>query len=256
MSETYLFPRLSPVQVRERLQTIAGRSPRQLSELATSSFQDAIFAATGGGRVNTAVLDQVRNRLLSAAEKYGFPDESTSSPVAFDPTASAILLHDLPIAPGEACRDDAWSFLTTMLLPDLTTWRFPDQNERRFLGGARNAFQRLWWRAYLLEDAGAPDPLWLVRLPEDALVGLMERPGISSNRRVAREIARAIRTIADTLPASAREGGWRLAYKRIRQRVPLVNLDVLPDNSLIQQLNEICTAVMTETRIAAGAIHL
>ena len=154
---------------------------------------------------------------------------------------------------GEACRNEVWNFIATILLPDLVTWRFPSQNERRFLGGDRNTFQRLWWRAYLLRESGAHDPWRLIRLPEDALVGLMERPGISSNPNVTRTIARAIVEIVVTLPSEQREAGWRLAYKLVRQRIPLVNLDALDEPQLISQINEVCRSA--ERRVGLGNVQ-
>ena len=131
-----------------------------------------------------------------------------------------------------------------VLLPDLATWRFPNQNDRRLMGGDRNTFQRLWWRAYLLSDASTDDPWHLLKLPEDAMVGLMERPGISSNPEVTRAIARTISRIAEALPNAKKEDGWRLAYKLIRQRIPLVNLDSLGPADLNEQLGSISTATL------------
>lgn len=199
-----------------------------------------------------SLLD-VRRRLLESAKGFGFPDPRGGEPMKFDPEAAAILFQHLPICPGEASRDEVWSFMSSCLLPDLTTWRFPDQNDRRFLGGVRNAFQRLWWRAAMLREDDAPDPWALVRLPEDALVGLMERPGISSNRTVARAIATAIAKLAESLPSALREDGWRAAYKRIRQRIPLVNLDALPQTELADQLESLCRQSVVEVRNAHPA---
>lgn len=208
---------------------------------------DAIFPATGGTRVDPQAFVEVRARLVLSASQLGFPQ--TASPdigTKFDHDAAAILFQDLPICPGEASRDEVWSFMSICVLPDLTTWRFPDQNERRFLGGVRNAFQRLWWRASMLRDESSNDPWWLIRLPEDALVGLMERPGISSNSTVARVIAQSIAKLSASLPARLREDAWRAAYKRIRQRVPLANLDSVTADVLVRQLGDLCELTREE----------
>jgi hypothetical protein len=73
----------------------------------------------------------------------------------------------------------------------------------------------------------------------------MERPGISSNRTVSRLIAREISRIA-ALPTNIREDAWRDAYKRIRQRFPLVNLEALPEVDCAAQIAEICRGTVIE----------
>lgn len=254
MPELFLFPRLFVGAAREHLQQIKGRAAGDLSARATSDSEDAVYPATGGRRIATETLHDLRERLLACARTFGFPDSGGGQSVKFDPEAAGILFQQLPICFGEASRDEVWSFMSICLLPDLTTWRFPDQNDRRFLGGVRNTFQRLWWRAAMLRTDGAPDPWVLVRLPEDALVGLMERPGISSNRPVARAIALAIASLAESLPTTLREDGWRMAYKLIRQRIPLVNLDALSPTELATQLTTLCQRATVEVR-GGVAVH-
>lgn len=243
MSELLLYPRLPAAVARSRLALIRRRTLAQLECLAATQDPDAIYAATGGTRVTPDVLQSLRIKLLGEARLCGFPQRSGKDAVQFDWAAAPLLLDVLRLSSGEACRNEVWSFIAIIVLPDLVTWRFPSQNEERFLGGERNTFQRMWWRAYLLREPGATDPWRLIRLPEDALVGLMERPGISSNPRVTRAIAVAIMDLIATLPSEKREAGWRLAYKLVRRRIPLVNLDALDPRELTAQLNEICRAV-------------
>lgn len=253
MAELLLFPRLPLHHARLQLQQIRGGRLGELGKLATASDDQAVYPAMGGRRVEADVLTDIRAKVVHCATGFGFPGRNAGES-KFDAEAAAILFSYLPILPCEACRDDVWSFFCIRLLPDVTTWRFPDQNDRRFIGGTRNAFQRLWWRAFLLRDDKAPDPWWLVRLPEDALVGLMERPGISSNRGVARSIARAIASLVRSLPPAMREDGWRLAYKLIRQRIPLVNLDAISEGELAEQLSRLCEAAGAAVQGAKAAV--
>jgi hypothetical protein len=251
MPEVFLFPRLPIRAARTRLLEITGKAASELAGSASPSHPEAIYMATGGNRVSESALKALRENLLNAAHRLGAPTSARQDKLlAFDPEAGRILHDCLPIMPGEASRDEVWSFISLALLPDLATWRFPDQNERRLLGGVRNVFQRLWWRAHLLRDAESDDRWWLLRLLEDALVGLMERPGISSNPNVCRAIARGIAELTN-LPSDVREDTWREAYKQIRQRFPLVNFDALPDREVAAQITAICrnaTAVIMETR--------
>lgn len=230
MAEHYLFPRLSAATAQSRLGEILGKSPAQLSALVAASHQYATYAATGGARVPERTLHELRSSLVDAAQQLGFPgDVRKGVVVSFDARAARILAEQLPIAPGEASRDDVWAFLTLVLLPDIATWRFSDQQSSRVLGGVRNAFQRLWWRARVLHDAASREPYALVELPEDALVGLMERPALSSNPKVALAVAKAVSNLAKSLPPGAREDAWRDLYKRVRQRLVFVSFDMLAE---------------------------
>jgi hypothetical protein len=218
----------------------------ELQGLAGVAHIDEVFPATGGKRVTTPILHNLRDRVLAVACAEGFPHEPKQEAAARFDVAAAIELSALPITSGEAARDDVWAFVTLVVLPDVACWRFPDRNERRLLGGVRNAFQRMWWRASVLRDPAQQDEWHLLRLPEDALVGLMERPGISSNPCVAVEIARAIERLAKTVPSSDREDAWRDAYKRIRQRFPILNFDWLPPGELHSLLEAITAETLYE----------
>jgi Family of unknown function (DUF6339) len=239
--EVFLFPRLPVRAARARFGEVTGKTVSELGLMAAGSHPDAVYPATGGVRVTEQRLLQVRAGLLECACQLGFPNPAKQEAlVSFDAAAAPVLLSNLPITAGEASHDEVWSFLSLVLAPDLATWRFSDQNERRLLGGIRNTFQRIWWRAHLLHSPADRDPWELLRLPEDALVGLMERPGISSNPAVTRTIARGIADIASRLPGDLREDSWRDAYKRIRQRFPLVNLDALAEQEVAAQIDSIC----------------
>ena len=96
---------------------------------------------------------------------------------------SQLLLHDLNAIDGFS--KDVWSYLTLRVLPDFALWRWPDNAEERFLGGAeRSCFQRLWQRAYILGPNLAGD------LQEDEAVNIFERPeALGGNRRLSKIFA-------------------------------------------------------------------
>jgi len=96
---------------------------------------------------------------------------------------SQLLLHDLN--PIDGFSKDVWSYLTLRVLPDFALWRWPDNAEERFLGGAeRSCFQRLWQRAYILGPNLAGD------LQEDEAVNIFERPeALGGNRRLSKIFA-------------------------------------------------------------------
>jgi hypothetical protein len=245
MNDRRLFPRISGAVALALHRDVLGKGAFELASIVAVEHPDMIFPATGGTRVSSDELRALTAGVREAATKLGFPDKAGQSAAAeFDHAAGSFLHRKMKISPGEASRDEIWSFLALVTLPDVTTWRFPDQNARRFLGGGRNVYQRLWWRGHALVDAGEVDPYHLLKLPEDALVGLMERPAISSNLPVARAIARAIAEVAGNRKLKDREEAWRDAYKRIRQRLPLVNLEALEQTELERQVNEICSSAV------------
>lgn len=248
MPERYLFPRLPAAAAKARLAGILGRTAPELTELASCRDSHAVFGATGGTRIPEAWLEQLRDQMLRLAVSHGYPEpKGKDAYVSFDQAAAALLVDGLPICNGEASRDDVWAFLALTLMPDIATWRFPDQQEGRLMGGVRNVFQRIWWRGRMLRDPSRGlDPYWLLQLPEDALVGLMERPALSSNPKVALAIGKAIDSLARTTPSASREDAWRAAYKRIRQRFVLTNFEFLTDRDLETAIQEATIGRPTE----------
>jgi hypothetical protein len=66
---------------------------------------------------------------------------------------------------------------------------------------------------------------------------------LSSNPGVAVAIARAIHKLAK-LPAAQREDAWRAAYKKIRQRLVLTNLESLPEGDLQALIEYSCQSAI------------
>ena len=73
-----------------------------------------------------------------------------------------------------------WNFLSCDLMPEVVHWRFFHKRDvyqptkealiDRYLGGRRNCFQRLWWRAFCLRDlySDENDPMIFLSLLEYA----------------------------------------------------------------------------------------
>ena len=91
--------------------------------------------------------------------------------------AAVWLYRESGIPPGEAFRNEVWSYLTIEVLPDIAAWRYLGRAEERFLGGVRNTFQRLWLRGFLLDDPTDRTLLlrYLKELKEDSFVHLPRR---------------------------------------------------------------------------------
>lgn len=144
---------------------------------------------------------------------------------------SQLLLHDLN--PIDGFSKDVWSYLTLRVLPDFALWRWPDNAEERFLGGAeRSCFQRLWQRAYILGPGLASE------LQEDEAVNIFERPeALGGNKRLSKIFAEYI---INNRGVTGGKSGDKIistkivkqAAKRLRRTMSVQAVQTMSDNEL------------------------
>lgn len=204
-----------------------------LATLADTSHPLATYAQTGGQRVSSEELQHFRDAVVEIAAHYGYPNEGNqASRAAFDTDCAIWLAGTAEIPLGEALRPPIWSFIGGVLLPDVCRWRFGDKPRReRFEGGARNTFQRLWRRGFLLDRGLDAEQRWeLVHaLTEDAFVAICERPGLSADPRFARAIGEGWIRAADQVGKERMEGINRAAIKNLRALYTVIHPEVLDD---------------------------
>lgn len=233
MTEMVMFPRLPALGVRQLLASAAD-VPLDAARLRREAT-DLTRQAGTGRLVREEELDALRQTLVRLAETCGFPKQAGATPkAAFDAaTAEWLVLHG-PVPFAEALRDDVWAWLCTALAPDVCAWRFEERSPERFLGGVRNTLQRLWLRGWALDrGAGHPDRWGLLRqLTEDAMVQIIERPGLTADRRVARGIAEAWADTATHVPAGFMQALARLAIRNIHATNEVICLATLDDVAL------------------------
>ena len=232
-----LFPRLDPLAVEgclDNLDHFIADAPLILREERFPS--STTFAAVGGGRVQLAVLSELRSLLTDIAVECGFPQKgSTEDRARFDKRATAALADFGPLSGGEADRDDVWAFISTVLVPDIASWRFSGKSPGRYHGGVRNTFQRLWMRAWALDggmQAGNDRWLLLEALSEDALVALTERPSLGADKRLSRAIAKSWDLTAKEIGRGKMEEVMRRAVIDIRVRNEIQMLTCLDEADL------------------------
>jgi hypothetical protein len=216
MTEVLLFPRLSRAAARRILQEHCDEVPdvaaaRAAGEAAT------VWGASGGRRITPRELDELREAMLGIAKACGQGTTSTDH-AAFDMRCSVWFGESDLVPVGEGLRDDVWTWLAVSLLPDLVTWRFPGRPEDRFLGGARNVFQRHWMRARAFDQGGASKRRWALvsALGEDAMVQILERTSISSQPELAGSIARVWLERSRTSPPGGMQNTARRAIRSLR----------------------------------------
>jgi hypothetical protein len=245
-----VYPRL-PRVIAEDLATERGKlTIAELQKLAATEYPDATFDPTGGMRVLGTELEKLRKAVVALAVRDGFPAAVTDGKKQHFDAECAVLLHQtMEISASEASSVSVWTFLACVLLPDVVRWRFPGTSgggttEERFLGGSRglrNAFGRLWWRAELLREQGKDEFEHLRALGEDELVQVTERPVIAGNRKVNVVICRAFREAIKGGKQVARSELLRDAMKRVRRIHPVVCMDALEDDVLLDMMRRLMT---------------
>ncbi|RZT07445.1 hypothetical protein EV649_8152 [Kribbella sp. VKM Ac-2569] len=155
-----LYPRLLIEQAKPLHEQYRMLDVQELGHRAETSHQSAIYAATGGDRVSTGQLAELRDGALQLATQHGFPAESSrDARREFDLRLAEYLHVGMKIIPAEAASGDIWAFLAVVLLPDVAYWRYPHPPGDRVLGTdiTRHVLGRLWWRAQLVHSPDEPD---------------------------------------------------------------------------------------------------
>lgn len=176
--------------------------------------------------VEQTELARIREGLVALASAYGFPERRKISDAKlskFDVQAGNFLVENLLISPADAGLEESWNFLSLILLPDISAWRFKNDKKNpeyeRWLGRPRNTFRKAWWRAYIL----GPD--LNASIGEDEGVNLMERPTFGLNPVLARTIARIHQEHRENYPIS-RSKLLRRVMVQLGRYAAIIELDV------------------------------
>jgi hypothetical protein len=216
----------------------------------------AYVSPTGGLPVQEDRLQTLRDLILEAARKHGFPYLRPRSFLGFEFRVAEILASWDALwidgeASGESLRDACWTFLTLVVLPDVALWRWPLSAEReqdkawkgRMLGGGRNAFQRIFRRVLSLDRGKEhPDRWGLIRdLREDDFSNILERPSLGSSRPIAVSLAEeylSMRVRLAGFSAEIQMSVYREATKNVRAYGVVQSLDLLEKDDLDQLIRK------------------
>lgn len=238
---TILLPRLAPEAADRLLDEMLGEDGLRWSGFDPRALPDEVrYASTGGAAIAPARLKELRNDVVRIATGYGFPHVAPrGGHAAFDAELGqwAVSVEDLDSA--EALRNDVWAFFAIVMAPDIVHWRFGRARER-YVGGIRNAFQRTWLRAKVLDRGAGHQNRWglLEELSEDALVQITERPSIGADPSLARGLAEAWVRAADRYGRGRLEGLMRLVTLRLRIRNEVRELALVPPEELAMLIDE------------------
>jgi DNA (cytosine-5)-methyltransferase 1 len=206
-----------------------------------------------GGPIESSELFHLADRLTEAAQRAGYPQllrPGDGTRIA-DFELSVALFKGLEISPVMAAEPGLWNFLAIALVPDLVRWRFPtheggsdDGTIDRWLVGSRSnrqAFERLWWRAFFLRDPDATDP-WQVfrRLKEDDFIAIVERTNLVGYQKAVLSLARAVIARVDAGSCSNQGELTRSAAKLLRRKAAFIELHSLDSDALDKLTSSIC----------------
>ncbi|MBF4513631.1 hypothetical protein ITJ66_14165 [Plantibacter sp. VKM Ac-2885] len=230
--------------------------PRLPAGLAASLFDDGVanlkpslshpaqvYAPVGGARADEHKLAEARTMLFEVAVAFGFPDvPPDAGRIAFDRAAAAVIVIAFDLTWAEAGARDVWSFVSLVLMPDITRWRFSDSvNRERWIATdlTRHMWSRLWWQGTIF---GNDDDL-LRALSESDLNQLLERRSIGGDPNLVRSLGRAV--VQSERQVTRREL-IRESTARIRRRLAFIDARTLSQ----LQLDAMCAAIVDESASA------
>jgi len=214
----------------------------ELSRRAAIHDPAQIYAATGGVRATDQEIEILRDAVVEVARAYGFPDD-VQAPVTFDRLLAPQMVDLMGIVPAEAANRQVWSFLSLVVAPDVTRWRFPGSNRERWIASdtTRHMFSRLWWQAYLLVEVrgGVQDTTLMDSLAESDLNQLLERTTLGGSRPLVRQLARSV--VGCSHPVGRREL-MRESAIRVRRRMAFIDHLALDDVQLELEVSQVVAA--------------
>ena len=244
-----VYPRLPRELGRAILIGSADMDPVALRLRAGVSHPSAAPAPTGGTPAGPEQIKKVQQAVRDVADATGFPTPlRRGREQDFDRPCGRVLYETMSIVPADAASEDVWTFLSLVVLPEIGPWRFPNRLEERMLGRPRNVLRRPWWRAWALGPDLSFAPEGCTPLGEDEFVGIMERPSIGGNQRIARAVRDAIWRLELHGPRVARSEAARELARRFRAFLPYIAVDALSDEELSALLDEAAAAGLAALR--------
>lgn len=246
-----LFP-LLPHHLALQIAEAARSAPIQsLADGAADEHSGCEYTPSGGTRVAKAALRSLRGDILRLASAAGYPNApNQQQAAAFDAEATVVLAQQMPLAPAEAAKGGLWEFMSCVLLPDLVRWRFGGVGSatsiERFVSGRRNAYQRLWWRAFHLsprQDASGRLDQLLQALGEDELVQLMERPSLAGIEGLPAAIAEGLLAASVRYADLTRRQLIREAQKRFLRLSSFLSLEAISPADVDWHVENVFTQV-------------
>lgn len=256
---TLLIPQIPSGVAESLLLELVLARPENLDPGDEFRYSQAITQPTGGLPITDVLLKHLRELIVSSARKHGFPGSRPTSFLDFELEVAEAFAQWSPLwneegkPSGEALRNDCWTFITIVVLPDVALWRWPAKTDQegsggrswkgRMVGGMRNTFQRIFRRVMCLDRGVDHLDRWgLIRqLQEDDFSAILERPGLSSNRDIAVCLGEeyiAMKQRLNQHSSAVRQDVYRQATKAIRAYGFVQPLDLMPAENLARLIKD------------------
>ncbi|MET9814134.1 DUF6339 family protein [Streptomyces sp. NPDC006355] len=248
---SFLYPRLLAEQAKPLFAEYRNLTAAELSQRVALTHESSVYVATGGDRISTARLKELREGILDLAKQGGFPEESDRVRNAeFDLQMAALLHAEMGMVPAEAASRDVWAFLALILLPDVAFWRYPQPPRDRILGTdlTRHVFGRLWWRAQLVRSPGDPEPYHALQILGEAAFDQIyaRRAALGGSPHLVRAILRVWKDL-DLAGLNERET-LRDFLKRLLRLAPFVLFDGIDEHALDNELRAVAQETVDAQR--------
>ncbi|WP_155981786.1 DUF6339 family protein [Nocardia sp. BMG111209] len=250
-----LYPRLLKARAKALAAEYRSLAIDDLAHRWATSDDSAVFVATGGARISTDGLAEVREMVVFAAESAGFPGPLTTiRKTSFDLTLAEQLHREMNLAPVEAASGDVWAFLALVLLPDVAHWRYPNPPGDRVLGSdlTRHVFGRLWWRAQLVHDPWNVNPYGALKILGESSFDQIyaRRSALGGSPHLIKSILRVWSSLA--LDGLSERETIRDFLKRLLRLGPFVSFDAITADALDTELRAIAWETVYASHIEAG----
>ncbi|MFG2945523.1 DNA cytosine methyltransferase [Streptomyces adustus] len=248
---SFLYPRLLVEQARPLFEEYRTLEPADLSQRFAVTHDSAVYVATGGDRVSSARLRELREGVLDLAKRAGFPDDSDRARNAeFDLRLAALLHAEMGMVPAEAASRDVWAFLALVVLPDVAFWRYPQPPKDRVLGTdlTRHVFGRLWWRAQLVRAPEESEPYRALEILGEAAFDQIyaRRAALGGSPHLVRAILRVWKDL-DLRGLNERDT-LRDFLKRLLRLAPFVLFDGIESHALDGELHAVAQEAVDAQR--------
>lgn len=252
---SYLYLRLLAEQAKPLFEEYQYLPIAELAGRVGFSHDSAVYVATGGDRVSTTQLRELRASVVDLAKSAGFPEESDRARNAeFDLQLAALLHAEMGMVPAEAASRDVWAFLAVVVLPDVAFWRYPRPPMDRVLGTdlTRHVFGRLWWRAQLVRDSDDPQPYGALKILGEAAFDQIyaRRSALGGSPHMVRAILRVWKDL-DLQGLNERET-LRDFLKRLLRLAPFVLFDGIEEHALDDELRAVAQESVDAQRRASS----
>jgi hypothetical protein len=200
------------------------------SATAATQHPEQTFAPLGGRRVTAPEIQKLIDLATDTAASYGYPSAANDDQrIGFDRAMASVVRASMDVSWTEAGSRDVWSFVSIVVLPHLTMWRFGTRNVERWIATdlTRHTWARLWWQAVVFEQ----DPRLLPLLGESDLNQLLERRSIGGDPRLVCAIARAVLERVDA--GADRRTLFRDVTARLRRRLAFIDPRSLSDEQML-----------------------